>query len=288
MTKSCDPNIIPENCSVSDLVECGIDTETTVIDTSGTSIEAPALPEVLRAFPIKVPRFLKRVVISGCIKSTITIPGGFSEIKDIRKKVVVTQSKLICDELIVEGYILKDIKYVRPHQGVNNANVCVAYQNCWFDISEKVPFTLCMTVTGLPTNIYPVPNTNQLSEFNYLCDTMSQQCCDRGTMSPSPCETLRVETNYLNERPYAELVGYRIAELDINNHRCPCAPAARPCPPDPCDCLYDSLTEKVKLNVVLDLYVLAIAQATAVPVPVPPQPPFTGVANPSNSRPCGE
>jgi hypothetical protein len=264
MTKSCDPNIIPENCSVSDLVECGIDTETTVIDTSGTSIEAPALPEVLRAFPIKVPRFLKRVVISGCIKSTINIPGYFSEIKDIRKKVIITQSKLICDELIVEGYILKDIKYVRPQSGVTNANLCLAYPNCWFDISEKVPFTLCMTVTGLPANIYPVPNTNQASEFNYLCDTMSQQCCDKGYMAPSPCETLRVETNYLNERPYAELVGYRIAELDFNNHRCPCPPAANNGFSSPCDCLYDSLTEKIKLDIVLDLYVLAIAQATVM------------------------
>ena len=45
-------------------------------------------------------------------------------------------------------------------------------------------------------------------------------------MSPSLCETLRVQTNYLNERPFAELVGYRIAELDLNkkpcNEGCPC------------------------------------------------------------------
>lgn len=286
MTKSCDPNILPENCSVSDLVECGIATETEVIESSGTVVTTPPAP--LGSNAVKVPRFLKRVIISGCIKSTITLPGGFSEIKDIRKKVVVTQSKLICDELIVEGYILKDIKYVRPHQGVNNANVCLAYQNCWLDVSEKVPFTLCMTVTGLPTNIYPVPNTNQVSEFNYLCDTMSGQCCDKGYMAPSPCETLRVETNYLNERPYAELVGYRIAELDINNHRCPCPPAAaNPCPPNPCQCLYDSLTEKIKLDIVLDLYVLGIATVTAT-APVPPQPPTTGVAKPSNVGPCGE
>ena len=93
-----------DNC---DFITCeGIVTNTEVIDTSGTSVNPPGLG----INTIKIPRWLKRVIISGCVKSTITIPGGFSEIKDIRKKVVVTQSKLICDELIVEGYILKDIK----------------------------------------------------------------------------------------------------------------------------------------------------------------------------------
>lgn len=282
MTNQCEPNIIPDNCSVNDLINCGIETETQIIDTSGTVVTpSPALNNT----SIKVPRWLQRVVISGCIKSTITIPGGFSEIKDIRKKVIVTQSKLVCDELIVEGYILKDIKYVRPSNTVSNANICLAYPNCWFDISEKVPFTLCMTVTGLPT-IYPTPNTSQVAEFNYLCDTMSQKCCDKGYMAPSPCETLRVETNYLNERPYAELVGYRIAELDLNNRPCPCPNNVTPV--DPCQCLYSSLTEKIKLDIVLDLYVLGIATSAAPTFPVPPQPPFTGVCPPCDFGPCGE
>lgn len=276
MSNQCDPNFLPENCSINDLIDCGIETETEVINSTGSTLAAapPLGPNA-----VKVPRFLKRVIISGCIKSTIFIPGNFSEIKDIKKKVVITQSKLICDELIVEGYILKDIKYVRPVSGVEDPSMCLAYPNQWFDISEKVPFTLCMTVTGLPT-IYPVPNTNQVSEFNYLCDTMSDKCCDKGFMSASPCETLKIETNYLNERPYSELVGYRIAELDINNHHC--------CSNNESDrCLYSSLTEKVKLDIVLDLYVLGIATATVATVPVPPQPPITGVTSPTNVGPCG-
>ena len=43
-------------------------------------------------------------------------------------------------------------------------------------------------------------------------------------MAPSPCETLRIETNLLNERPFAELVGFRIAELDLSKHPCACPP----------------------------------------------------------------
>ena len=235
----CEPNITHDNC---DLIRCeGIETETEVIETFGASLTPPGLT----TGTIKIPRFLKRVIISGCIKSRITIPGGFSEIKDIRKKVVVTQSKLICDELIVEGYILKDIKFVRPHNAALDTGRCLAFTNDWFDISEKVPFTLCMTVTGLPNNIFATPNTNQVSEFNFLCDTQSQQCCDRGTMSPSPCETLRIETNLLNERPFAELVGFRIAELDLSKHPCPCPPTTPcPCPTNQCVCLFSSLTEK--------------------------------------------
>lgn len=280
MSNLCEPNIVPDNCNF--INNCGITNNTEVIDTSGTTVTPPGLG----IGTIKIPRWLKRVIISGCIKSTVNIPDGFSEIKDIRKKVVVTQSKLICDELIVEGYILKDIKYVRPVNAATDTGRCIAYANSWFDISEKVPFTLCMTVCGLPSNIFPTPNTNQFSEFNFLCDTQSQQCCDRGTMSPSLCETLRIETNYLNERPYTELVGYRIAELDLNNHPCPCPPTAA-CPPAPCVCLYTSLTEKVKLDIVLDLYVLGLVTVPNTHTfPVPPQSPITGVCEPQCAPPC--
>ena len=143
-----------------------------------------------------------------------------------------------------------------------------------------------MTVTGLSTNIFPTPNTNQTSEFNFLCDTMSQQCCDKGYIGSSLCEMLRVENNYLNERPYTQLVGYRIAELDLNNHPCPCPPAG-PYPPNPYTCLYSSLTEKVKLEIILDLYVLGFACSACETTPVPPQPPITGVCFPQCATPCG-
>ena len=76
---SCEPNTLPDNC---DFIKCeGIDTETEVIETFGTSLNPPGVnhPDAT----VKVARFLKRVIISGCIKSRITIPGGFSEIKNI-------------------------------------------------------------------------------------------------------------------------------------------------------------------------------------------------------------
>ena len=161
--RQCDPNILPDNCS---LISCGITTETEVIDTNGTVV---CPPPVTPGISIKVPRWLQRVVISGCIKSTITIENGFSEIKGIDKKVIITQAKLICDELMVEGYILKDIKYVRPMVAAGtDTRRCLAYANNFLDISEKVPFTLCMTVTGLPVDVFPTPNTNQTSEFNFF------------------------------------------------------------------------------------------------------------------------
>ena len=101
-------------------------------------------------------------------------------------------------------------------------------------------------------------------------------------MSPSLCETLRIQTNYLNERPFAELVGYRIAELDLNkkpcNEGCPCPPVT--------PCLYSALTEKVKLDIVFDLYVLGIACSACQTFPVPPQPPITGVCLPNCAPPC--
>ena len=69
MSNLCEPNIAHDNC---DFIKCeGIETETEVIETSGTSLTPPGLT----TGTIKIPRFLRRVIISGCIKSKITIPG---------------------------------------------------------------------------------------------------------------------------------------------------------------------------------------------------------------------
>jgi len=262
-----EPNILRDNCTF--LENCSnITVEPTVVDTTGTVIGTPS------ATIIKVPRFLRRVNLQGVIIDDITIPEGFLEIKEITKQIIVTQCKLVLNQLLVEGYVLKNIRYVTPNPTTTDTGRCIAYRNTWSDIDAKVPFSLTMTVPDLPV-IFPTPSNNTQTEFNFLCDTMGKQCCDRGTAGPSQCETLRVQTVYLNEVPFCELVGYRIAELDINRQPCVTCPAPAP---SPCNVLYNTLTEKLLINLIIDLYVLGRGTSAAATTPIPPEPPFTGPA----------
>lgn len=264
-----EPNILPTNCPF--LENCSnVAVDPRMIDTTGTVIGAPS------ATIIKVPRFLRRVNLQGVVIDNVTIPEGFSEIKAITRQIIVTQCKLVLNQLLVEGYIVKNIRYVTPNPPTTDTGRCISYRNTYSDIDVKVPISLTMTVPDLPT-IFPTPSNNSQFEYNFLCDTMTKQCCDRGFAGPSPCETLRVQSVYLNEVPFCELVGYRIAELDISRKPCPIA-APGPCPQQCCELLYNTLTEKLLVNLIIDLYVLGRGTSATPTTPVPPEPPFTGPA----------
>ena len=62
---------------------------------------------------------------------------------------------------------------------------------------------------------------SELEEFNFKCNTMKEKCCDKGHMGESLCETLRVQKVTLNEVPFADLVKFKIVELDISRKPCP-------------------------------------------------------------------
>lgn len=245
------PNILPDNC---DFVECLPEGNEVTARTLDVTFETPTISGLNPGQIAKVPVWLGRVILTGIIRDDISFADGFSEIKEISRKVYITQCKYFRGNVIVEGYIIKDIRYVRPIDEGVNTNRCIAYDNAWFDRTVKVPFSFAQRVNLNEANL-PTEDESTREEFNYLCDTMSHQCCDKGYMGPSPCETLRVETHHLNERPYCELNGYRIVELGINRFECEddfvgdCC-----CPPAPR--LFRRFTEKLSLDLCIDFYVL--------------------------------
>jgi len=263
------PNILPDNC---DFVECdGIEVTARTLDTTSTTCPSPTTPGTAA----KVPIWLRRLYLVGCIRDDITFADGFSEIKEITRKVFITQCKYFRGNVFVEGYIVKDIRYVRPANEGTDTNRCIAYENNWYDRTVKVPFSFCQHV-NLTLNIPgqgPLPTEDETTreEFNYLCDTMSHQCCDKGFAGPSPCETLRVETTFLNERPFCELNGYRITELGISRFACE-QPVDDCCCPQPR--LFERFTEKLSLELCIDFYVLGWIPAVAHRVPKCEEPEF--------------
>src|SRR3712207_9484731 len=86
---------------------CEINVASKVVSTSNTVTEGGN-------GAYKVPTLLGNVKTNTAIINKINIPGGFTEIKGIKRDVVVTQAKLIGGQLFIEGYIINNISYVTP------------------------------------------------------------------------------------------------------------------------------------------------------------------------------
>lgn len=220
--------------------KCDVDVDVTLFDACSKEVPEPYGGCKL----IKAPRWLKRVNLRGVLIDDVTIPGGFSEVKDIEKKVIITQAKLVCNQLFVEGFLEKNISYVTPEYGKFEGKKCLGHKNTWHDITAKVPFSFTMEVHCLPHNMYPCDNKEKDYDYTFKCDTIKNKCCDQGTTGPSACETVKVTKVYLNEVPYVDFIGFKITEVDISRK-------------GKCDRedLFRVLTEKVILNLIFDIYV---------------------------------
>ncbi len=237
---------------------CPITVDTKLItSTGGASFTQAPTPA------IKAPVFLKRVNLRVTIVDDVKFPDLFLEIKEIKKKCILTQTKIVFDTLVVEGFVLKNISYVSPQIGSDIYGChCAGFKNNFHDIEVRVPFHATME---LPDDVIAkvtqlrCANANRDLNFNFKCNTMKDRCCDTGTMGPSLCEEVRVQSVFLNEMPFGDLVGYFIYELDINR---------RPCGTD--EHLFEVLTEKMAVCLTIDLYMEGWATVVAV-TPIPPQ-----------------
>ena len=256
--------------------KCDVDVDVTLFDSCSKEVHEPK--DGCRL--IKAPRWLKRVNLRGVLIDDITIPGGFSEIKDIKKKVIITQAKLVCDQLFVEGFLEKNISFVTPEHGRMEGKKCLAHKNVWQDITAKVPFSFSMEVKHLPHDMYPHDNKDKEEEFIFKCDTMKNKCCDQGTTGPSPCETVRTTKVFLNEVPFVDFIGFKITEVDINRKGKMDRDDFEMGKKVKCDSegIFKVLTEKVILNLIFDIYVegWAVSAYPTKPVDDLPWIPCTG------------
>ena len=194
--------------------KCEIDVDVTLFDSCSKEVHEPKEGCKL----IKAPRFLKRVNLRGVLIDDITIPGGFSEIKNIEKQVVLTQAKLVCNQLFVEGFIHKNITFITPEHRRMEDKKCLAHKNNWHDITAKVPFSFTMEVDCMPHDMCPHEKKEKDEEFAFKCNTMKNKCCDQGTMGESPCEKIRVTKVFLNEVPFVDFVAFKITEKSDRSH----------------------------------------------------------------------
>lgn len=196
------------------------------------------------------------------LTDTITIPEGFYAIKNISRRVVLTQCYVVPNEikyrsyaggrygydahLFVEGYILKNVEYATPSSQqppVNPCEGCVAMRNDYKDLTAKIKFSLSVPIELMDAD-YPVDIDKD--EAAILKDCMKP--CDKGTMSESDCERLYAQEVRLQEPFKCELDKYKISEAVITQTNCSLTN------PELCD----TIIEKLTLSLSIDIFQLQV------------------------------
>ena len=213
--------------------------------------QTPVTPIAIKSEPVfvKIPVVLAEVNITIPVESTITLDQPVMEIKQIKKNVFLTQSRIIPSSqdnrpsngiLFIKGFIRENIEYAtKTCSIIGIPNVCGDTRQC----TVEVPFNFTTRIAFVRPPIF-VENTTP-SELEFFTDKL-QGCdaCSDPVIGHNPCDQIFFTTEFFNEKPFTELVRADIAEVDIHtNLTLSCTV--------PTEQMFTQLTEKVLVNLTL-------------------------------------
>ena len=160
----------------------------------------------------KIPVVLAELTVRFNVGAFIRLPEPALEIKDIKKKLKITQCMLLqpTNILFIKGFIRKNIDYATGSCS-NREGICGEIHHCTID----VPFE-CST----PVDYFfePAPLvTNSSTEFEYfrVSDLPNQYFAEKDKLlSGDMSEINQLRTINFNELPFCELISANIYEFD--------------------------------------------------------------------------
>jgi hypothetical protein len=161
----------------------------------------------------KIPVVLAEVDVQIDLFATITLPTPALEIKRIKKRLKLTQCRLIqnTNKLFLEGFVRKNVEYATTEQCVDVDSVCGVIRHCILD----VPFRC---VTEIETFITPpVPAVSSFTnEFEYLSSTpLPSNFPEKDRLLAGDLSEFNQESfEFFNELPFCELISSTITEFD--------------------------------------------------------------------------
>ena len=165
----------------------------------------------------KIPVVLAELAVRFNVTSLINLPEPAMEIKNIKKRIKVTQCMLIQDTdiLFIKGFVRKNIDFATIDCS-NHHEMCGDIRHCTVD----VPFECTTVVKFNGANPAPIV-TNTSSEFeffrtNELSNTFAEK--DR-LLSGDLSEFNQISIEFFNELPFCELISAKIVEFDEFLHR---------------------------------------------------------------------
>ncbi|MTI46526.1 CsxC family protein [Sporosalibacterium faouarense] len=167
----------------------------------------------------KIPVVLSEFTVRIAINSKIELPEPAIEIKNIKKRVKITQCLLLqnTNVLFIKGFIRKNIDY-STRDCSNKKAICGDIHHCTVD----VPFQCTTIVAFNGTTPAPVV-TNTQSEFEYFRrQELPREFAEKDKLLAGDLsEYNQMSTENLNELPFCELISSRIVEFDEYLNRTP-------------------------------------------------------------------
>lgn len=168
---------------------------------------------------VKIPVVLAELTVQVNVNSIITLPEPALEIKDIKKRVKVTQCLLLQDPMFpagpttlsLKGFVRKNIDY-STRLCSNAEGVCGDIRHCTID----VPFSCNTPVTfngALPATL--MLNTEDEFEFFRSQPLFGPGFAEKDRLlSGDLSEFNQISQEFFNELPFCELISARIVEYD--------------------------------------------------------------------------
>ena len=160
-----------------------------------------------------VPVVLAQLTVQANVNSVIKLPEYAYEIKQIKKRLKITQCLLIQDTnvLFLKGFIRKNIDY-STRETSGSEGFCGDIRHCTID----VPFSCTTPVTF--NGIAPLaPRVSTSSEFQYQKkeDLFHPDFSEKDhLLSGDLREHNQISTEFFNDLPFCDLISARIVEFD--------------------------------------------------------------------------
>ncbi|GEN53776.1 hypothetical protein HFA01_20380 [Halobacillus faecis] len=199
-----------------------LNTSASVDRCTNDAVDTPVNPGTTRT--IKVPVELGAYDVTTHLVANIHFEHPVLEIKDVKKRVVITQCRLITrtstgsDDLFsdgefplfLKGYVRKNIQYASPVYGASGE--CISSE--MKSLTTKVHFE-CMTTVDLDGFVQlPVANTRREFDF-FRAQDLGEGYPEKDQYLSSDLSQFHQEsTQAYNELPYCELVASDIIEWD--------------------------------------------------------------------------
>lgn len=167
----------------------------------------------------KIPVVLAELTVQVNVNSFIKLPKSALEIKDIKKRLKITQCRLLqnTNVLFIRGFVRKNIDF-STRSCSNHDGICGDIRHCTVD----TPFECTTTVTFNGTDPAPVL-FNTRSEFEYFKqEKLPNNFPEKEKLLSGDLSQFdQTSTEYFNELPYCELISSEIYEFDEYLNRKP-------------------------------------------------------------------
>jgi hypothetical protein len=172
---------------------------------------------------VKIPVVLAELNINANLVANITFPDPVLEIKDIKKRLKIVQSRLVQGfatngtevfTLFLRGFVRKNIQYATPCPSATNQNAVSSEMRSFtvdvpFECSTDIPATSFLTIPLFP-------DINRRDEFDFFrAQNLGPGFPEKDQLLSSDLSQFHQRSSqFLNEIVYTELLASNITEWD--------------------------------------------------------------------------